>query len=74
MEEIKRIKTRLGEIFEMKDLSEAKWILQIKIERSEMRLGVRMMSISQEQYMEEILERHGMANCNPARTPMGNNL
>ena len=74
MEEIKRIKTRLGEIFEMKDLSEAKWILQIKIERSEMRLGVRMMSISQEQYMEEILERYGMANCNPARTPMGNNL
>jgi len=74
MEEIKRIKTRLGEIFEMKDLSEAKWILQIKIERSEMRLGVRTMSISQEQYVEEILEQHGIANCNPARTPMGNNL
>jgi len=74
MEEIKRIKTRLGKIFKMKDLGEAKLILQMKIERSEMRLGVRTMSISQEQYVEEILERHGMANCNPARTPMGNNL
>jgi len=34
--------------FEMKDLEEASWILQMKIERLDMRLGVRTLSISQE--------------------------
>ena len=48
--------------------------MQMKIERSDMRLGLRTISMSQEQYVEEILEHHGMANCNPARTPMGNDI
>ena len=46
----------------------------MKIERSDMRLGLRTISMSQEQYVEKILERHGMANCNPTRTPMGNDI
>ena len=71
---IEDIKEKLGKIFKMKDLGEARWILQMKIERSDMRLGLRTISMSQEQYVEEILERHGMANCNPARTPMGNDI
>ena len=71
---IEDIKKKLGKIFKMKDLGEARWILQMKIERSDMRLGLRTISMSQEQYVEEILERHGMANCNPARTPMGNDI
>jgi len=40
----------------MKDLGEVRWILQMKIERLDMRLGLRMISMSQEQYVEEILE------------------
>jgi len=65
MHEIKEIKLKLKEFFEMKDLEEAKWILQIRIKRSESRLGVRTLLLSQEQYVEEVLERHRMADCNP---------
>jgi len=55
-------------------LGEAKWILQIRIKRSEPRLGVRIVSLSQEQYVEEILEQYGMADCNPVKTPMEKNI
>jgi len=72
--EIRDIKERLGKIFEMKDLGEARWILQMKVERSDMRLALRTISMSQEQYVEEILERHGMANCNPVKTPIENDI
>jgi len=58
----------------MKDLGEARWILQMKVERLDMRLALRTISMSQEQYVEEILERHGMANCNPVKTPMENDI
>jgi len=71
---IKDIKDKLGKISEMKDLGEARWILQMKIERSDMRLSLRTISMSQEQYVEEILEQHRMASCNPAKTPMRNNV
>jgi len=40
----------------MKDLGKARWILQMKIKRLDMRLGLRMILISQEQYVEEILD------------------
>ena len=60
--------------FEMKDLEEASWILQMKIERLNMRLGVRTLSISQEQYIEAILKRHRMTNSNPVKAPMIANL
>ena len=33
-----------------------------------------MLSISQEQYVETILEQHRMAACSPCKTPMGMNL
>jgi len=46
----------------------------MKIERSDLRLGLRMISMSQQQYVEEILERHGMTNCNLAKTPIGNDI
>jgi len=55
----------------MKDLEEASWM---KIERSDMTLGVRTLSISQEQYVETILEWHGMTNSNPVKIPMIANL
>ena len=60
--------------FEMKDLEEASWILQMKIERLDMRLGVRTLSISQEQYILAILKWHGMTNSNPVKAPMIANL
>ena len=60
--------------FEMKDLEEASWILQMKIERLDMRLGVRTLSISQEQYILAILKWHRMTNSNPVKAPMIANL
>jgi len=74
IDDIKAIKEDLKKRFEMKDLEEASWILQMKIKRSNMNLESRTLSISQEQYVEAILEWHSMANCNPARTPMGNGM
>jgi len=70
IDNIKAIKGELSKCFEMKDLGEAKWILQMKIERTEMNRDVRKLTISQEQYVETILEWHGMADCKPAKTPM----
>ena len=71
---IRTVKEDLKRRFEMKDLGEAKWILQMKIERTDMDDGMRKLTISQEQYIETILERHDMADYKPAKTPMVANL
>jgi len=71
---IRTVKKDLKRCFEMKDLEEAKWILQMKIERTDMGDGIRKLTISQEQYIETILEQHGMVDCKPAKTPMAANL
>jgi len=71
---IRTVKEDLKRRFEMKDLGEAKWILQMKIKRTDMDDGMRKLTISQEQYIETILEWHGMADCKPAKIPMAANL
>ena len=48
--------------------------MQMKIDKLGRNSGTRKLSICQEQYVETILERHGMSNCNPARTPMATNI
>ena len=73
IEDIKTVKSDLKMYFDMKDLDEAKWILQMKIERSERGTGSSKLLINQEQYIDMILERYGMSNCNPVRTSMANN-
>jgi len=42
---IRTVKEDLKRHFKMKDLEKASWILQMKIERLDMRLGVRTISI-----------------------------
>ena len=42
------IKRELSKCFEMKDLGEAKWILQMKIERTEIDGDLKKLTISQE--------------------------
>jgi len=71
---IRTVKEDLKRHFEMKDLGEAKWILQMKIERIDMNDRMRKLTISQEQYIETILEQHGIANCKLAKTPIAANL
>ena len=68
---IQRIKLALGEAYELKDLGEVLWILNMEIQRDR---GPRTLTISQQQYIKSILERHGMANCRPLSTPMEANL
>ena len=58
----------------MKDLGEAKWILQMKIEKTDIDNRMKKLTIFQEQYIETILEQHSMADYKLAKTPMAANL
>ena len=56
IDDIKAIKSDLKGCFDMKDLDKAKWILQMKIERTGRSLEVWKLLISQEKYVKMILE------------------
>ena len=71
---VRTVKEDLKGYFEIKDLGEAKWILQMKIKRTDIDNRIRKLTISQKQYIETILERHGIADCKPEKTPMVVNL
>ncbi|HEV7737270.1 MAG TPA: hypothetical protein VGO47_07875, partial [Chlamydiales bacterium] len=64
---VEKAKAELGQIFEIKDLGEAKWILGMEIKRNRQE---RTITLNQKQYALEILEQHGMSECKPASTPM----
>ena len=64
------LKGKLEETYEMTDLGEARWILNMEVLRDR---GKRTLKLSQDKYIEEILERHGMADCRPVSTPMAQN-
>ena len=55
-----------GHVFPIKDLGEAKWLLGMHIERNRTQGWVRL---SQEAYVNVILQRFRMQVCKPARTP-----
>jgi hypothetical protein len=61
------LKHRLAQLYQMKDLGEAEYILGIQIARDRAR---RTLHISQTGYIKTILERFSMAGCKPASTPM----
>jgi len=71
LDTIQHTKFELSSHFDMKDLGDAKWILQMEVTQSDDRKKV---TLSQSQYIEDILERHGMANCHPVKTPMESGL
>ena len=64
---LNEFKQRLSLTFAMKDMGEAHFILGIQIERDRQH---RTLTISQRQYIQSILERFGMAECNAISTPM----
>jgi hypothetical protein len=66
-EEAKRAKEELGWRYEVKDLGEANMILGIHVERNRMAGTI---SISQRAYLERILKRFGMTDCNSKPTPL----
>ena len=60
LEEIKRLREKLFEEFEMKDLGELRYFLGIKVMRSE-----RGIFISQKKYVLDLLAETGMIDCKP---------
>jgi hypothetical protein len=60
-------KRQLSNTFPISDLSKARWILNMEIIRNR---NDHTISISQERYVETILERYGMSECHPVATPM----
>ena len=66
-EYILEMKLWLSSKFEMKDMSEAAYIIRVKISRDRSK---KLLSLLQEQYIKKILERFRMKDCNPTDTPM----
>ena len=64
---IYKMKEALHKRFEMKDLGEAKVILGLEI-RHDKALGT--LKLSQGKYAAQVLEKFGMAECNPIGTPL----
>ena len=60
-------KKRLSERFEMDDRGEVHHILGMEVLRDRQK---KILTISQKLYLEEILKRFGMEDCNPVGTPM----
>jgi hypothetical protein len=67
-EEILRLKKKLGEAFEVKDLGQLKYFLGIEIARS--RKGI---VLSQRKYALDLLSETGMLGCRVASTPIEQN-
>lgn len=65
-----KIKQKLKLNFKMKDLGEASHCLGMKIIRDEVHKTI---SLSQSQYIKQILQRFNMENCNPITTPVDTN-
>jgi hypothetical protein len=65
--EISRIKLVLSSRFEMTDLGEIESYLGVRITRDR---SLKTLEIDQSRYVREIIERFGMADSNPARTPL----
>lgn len=67
LEEISKLKENLSLRFRMKDLNEVRYFLGLEIKRN---LEAQTMEISQKKYVERVLEKFGMQDCNPVKTPM----
>ena len=71
IDDIVELKALLGKEFDMKDLGAAKKILgmEIRRDRSSGRLW-----LSQQNYIEKVLDRFDMAKCKPVSTPLANHF
>ena len=66
-----REKSSFVDKFEMHDIGEAAYILRMKISRD---LENRILTLSQESYVKNIIERFRMKECKPVTTPMETGL
>lgn len=65
-EQVCDIKTKLSDLFRMKDLGELKQIPGVKVERCR-KNGT--LKLSQEHYIRSVIQRFNMTKCNPVKTP-----
>ena len=63
-------KLKMSSHFEMKDLGSAKWILQMEFNHD---ISDGITTLSQSQYIKEILKHHGMANSRLAKISIDSN-
>ena len=68
-EDIKQFKKEMGDVFMMSNLGLLRYYLSIEVRQSAW--GI---TISQGAYAAKILERSGMAGCNPCQVPMATRL
>lgn len=66
-EKLNKVKTKLSQVFEMKNMSEPENFLGVDIKRDKEK---QKMTINQVKYTEKILMRFGMKNCKPKDIPM----
>nr|KYP46555.1 Retrovirus-related Pol polyprotein from transposon TNT 1-94 [Cajanus cajan] len=71
MTEINRLKQQLTDHFEMKDLGPAKQILGMRISRNRLE-GV--LKLSQEKYIEKLLDRFNVGDAKIRNTPLGTHM
>ena len=62
-----KAKDEIESCFEIKDVGELGYILGIRIDRDKETGAI---SLSQTAYLQRVLERFGMVNCNPKSTPL----
>ena len=67
LENLSHLKQQLSKKFEMKDLGEAHFVLGIQIERNR---KARTLSICQQQYIKNVVERFNMSESKPVSTPL----
>jgi hypothetical protein len=60
-----KIKDMLKQRFDMKDLGELKWCLGMSVEKKD-----DVVTLSQEKYINDLLEKYQMNDCKPSSTPM----
>jgi hypothetical protein len=66
-EKMSELKASLEEEYNMSDLGELHFFLGVHIERNR---AARTITLHQRSYIEEVLERFGMADCKPIGTPL----
>ena len=64
---IASFKASFKERFQIDDLGHAAWVLGMTISRNR---AERILELGQQQYILDVLERHGMAECRPVCTPV----
>ncbi|KAL4312354.1 hypothetical protein GQ457_01G013740 [Hibiscus cannabinus] len=71
MHDVVGLKALLSQEFDMKDLGAAKKILGMEIHRDR---SSRKLWLSQQSYVEKVLDRFGMSNAKPVSTPLANHF